>query len=113
KKRAYTPDKEVDKVNPIILDNNDNYEVDNDNEKIEPVNNDDKEIKPPEIKAKLLSNQQASDQLDIISRMFKLKLKEITYNLFVKGPNYIMGSIKNDEITQHLNARYVSAIEAS
>src|SRR4051794_23188871 len=39
----------------------------------------------PEIKAELLLNQQASDQPDIVTRVFKLKLKEITHDLFVKG----------------------------
>ncbi|CAG8626469.1 6309_t:CDS:2, partial [Funneliformis mosseae] len=36
------------------------------------------------------------------------------YKYVYKGPDYIIGSIKNlqDEITQHLNVRYVSAIEA-
>src|SRR6266540_2363707 len=38
----------------------------------------------PEITNKLLSNQQASDRLDLISRIFKLKLKSITNDLFVK-----------------------------
>src|SRR6266540_5881831 len=39
----------------------------------------------PEITNKLLLNQQASDRLDLISRVFKLKLKSITNDLFVKG----------------------------
>jgi len=33
----------------------------------------------------LLPNQQASDRSDLISRVFKLKLKSITNDLFVKG----------------------------
>ncbi len=39
----------------------------------------------PEIINELLPNQQTSDHLDLISRVFKLKLKSITNDLFVKG----------------------------
>ena len=39
----------------------------------------------PEITNELLPNQQASDRPDLISRVFKLKLKSITNDLFVKG----------------------------
>src|SRR6266540_6473208 len=38
-----------------------------------------------EITNELLPNQQASDRPDLISRVFKLKLKSITNDLFVKG----------------------------
>ena len=38
----------------------------------------------PEIKNELLSNQKSSDRSDLISRIFKLKLKLITDNLFKK-----------------------------
>ncbi len=38
----------------------------------------------PEITNELLPNQQASDHSDLISRVFKLKLKSITNDLFVK-----------------------------
>src|SRR6202007_1975753 len=39
----------------------------------------------PEIVDELLPNQQANDRPDLIARVFKLKLKSITNDLFVKG----------------------------
>src|SRR3979490_2304095 len=39
----------------------------------------------PEIVDELLPNQQASDRPDLVARVFKLKLKSITHDLFVKG----------------------------
>ncbi len=39
----------------------------------------------PEITNELLPNQQASNHLDLILRVFKLKLKSITNDFFVKG----------------------------
>ena len=44
----------------------------------------------PEITNELLSNQNASDRPDIIARVFKLKLKAITNDLFKKG---ILGKV--------------------
>ncbi|PKK65715.1 hypothetical protein RhiirC2_643291, partial [Rhizophagus irregularis] len=39
----------------------------------------------PEITDELLPNQQASDRPDLVTRVFKLKLKSITHDLFIKG----------------------------
>ena len=39
----------------------------------------------PEITNELLLNQLLNDRLDLIARVFKLKLKSIIYNLFVRG----------------------------
>ena len=39
----------------------------------------------PEIVDELLPNQQASDRPDLVARVFKLKLKSITHDLFIKG----------------------------
>ena len=39
----------------------------------------------PEIVDELLPNQQANDRPDLVARVFKLKLKSITHDLFVKG----------------------------
>ncbi|CAB4477605.1 unnamed protein product [Rhizophagus irregularis] len=39
----------------------------------------------PEITNELLPNQQASDRPDLVTRVFKLKLKSITHDLFIKG----------------------------
>ena len=39
----------------------------------------------PEITNELLPNQLANDRPDLIARVFKLKLKSITHDLFVKG----------------------------
>ena len=44
----------------------------------------------PEIKDELLLNQQSSDRSDIVIRVFKLKLKAITNDLFKKG---ILGKV--------------------
>src|SRR3990170_450409 len=44
----------------------------------------------PEITNELLPNQQANDRPDLVARVFKLKLKSITNDLFVKG---ILGRI--------------------